>query len=318
MPRKADLPPIALGALGLSIALIFFITFGYPGLIHVYAGFIFELLVFLYAAYWALDIRRGLATHLFRRQALGLALVALGFGSGSFTSGTLIEATRGGGFAGDIGFLLGVFFNPLVIFYWIDSTVLASRRADPLGREVLHWTQVRKVCWTLMVGAPLLLLSIVAYARLIGVKVAEVSATILVMLSILTPFIVVAGVGVVFLLVIIRRARDRAFRSHVFWFLLFVAAAALSFLTTLATYAVLPPYAFGCPFWFIHQNGMCIPAANLPFTVVATYLIGESLVYASLVAAGFFLYRSSRSLVPMNLRLPEETHVAPPRPTPNP
>jgi hypothetical protein len=39
--------------------------------------------------------------------------------------------------------------NPtsVVIFYWIDASMLAARRSDPLIRDTLRWSKVRVVLW---------------------------------------------------------------------------------------------------------------------------------------------------------------------------
>ena len=315
MPSRSDLLPFALGAAGLAVVLFLFSALGYSSVYHVYATHVFELPVFVYAAYWAFAIRRGLTTGLFRRQALGIALVALGFGVGSFASGVAQEATAGTGVGLIVAFFVIIFFNPFIIFYWVDSTTLASRRADPLGREVLRWSQVRKVCWALMIGALILLLSIVAYANLSGLiePSGQVAPTLANMfpsgISILTPILVVVVAGVVSQLFVIRRARDRAFRSHVFWFLLFVPAAVAPSVLAVLFHSFLPAYA-ACPLWFIPaQNGFCAPATNLPYSVMVIELLDEIVSYASLVAAGFFLYRSSKSLVLMNVRSVVEKQI---------
>jgi hypothetical protein len=319
MTSKADLLPIVLGAVGLAIAYILFFALGLNLFIPSYVAFGFELAIYLYAAYWALDIRKGLHSSLFHRQALGIAIVALGFGLGNFLSLFLGEYSAGAGILSDVGFYIQVFFIPLIIFYWLDSTILASRRADPLGRDALHWTRVRRAGWILMIVPIALNWSILIYGTLAGysqqLQVIETGGPftnifffdlfILVVFTILSPILLVTIIGLVYLPVIARRSKDHAFRYHIIWFVLFVVAALLvSEFAGVILSSFLPPNAFGCIAGYVNVNGTCVVATNHSFLFTEMSL--GAISYLVVVIGGLFLYRSVKSLVPMNRRSPVE------------
>jgi hypothetical protein len=107
--------------------------------------------LFSYAAYWAFNIRRALATGLYRRQALwagtmGLYFVALSTFltvALSFNITTLSVNLLG-------GLLISSGF--IVLFAWIDSTVRVARRSDPLLRDTLRWSRLRYFIGFVTVG----------------------------------------------------------------------------------------------------------------------------------------------------------------------
>ena len=315
MTSKADLPPIVVSAIGLGVTLVLFNTLGLESLTPAYVSLFFELFVYLYASYWAFDIRKGLRTSLFHKQAFSIGLLAVGLGSGNFASNALTEIGAGMGVLGDIGFYLGVFFTPLVIFYWLDSTILASRRADPLGRDTLRWSRVRIVFWGLVIASPLINFTILTYGFIAGFSQAVLNGTVpisnpfllaLVTSTIFTPIVATTAVGLIFLPVIAKRSKDRAFRAHILWVIMFVAVLFVSnFIISIIT-SSLPSNTAGCPFGFVNQNGVCIVATNLPYSAEITQLVALIVAYIASVAGGFFLYKSSKSLVPMNRRSPVE------------
>src|SRR5579862_5646250 len=90
------------------------------------AGLAIVSVIFAHSAFWALNIRRALAVPLYRNQALGLEFVILEAG---FLSTFIL-------FFGD-----NQLFIPIVwvvdfgVFYWINASMLAARRTDPLLRD---------------------------------------------------------------------------------------------------------------------------------------------------------------------------------------
>ena len=157
--------------------------------------------VLFYASYWALIIRRALAVQSYRNQALGVALIAL------FQGVTTI------GFAGTEGAsgrtpldLLALGANTILflfVFYWIDASVLAAKRSDPLLRDTLHWRSLRLVLWPL----------IISFA----------AAAVVSNFSLPFNIILTLVAGAASLPVAARRSRDPTMRRHLIWFGLYAA-----------------------------------------------------------------------------------------------
>ncbi len=170
--------------------------------------------LFGYAIFWALNIRRALRVKLYRNQALGLAFVA---------ATALL-------FPGPAGYLLlnfgpslmavAVIYSPLLlIFYWIDASLRATRRSDPLLRDTLHWEKVRKILWP----ADIL---VVGYLFILQSGLIPSENTVL----FLVPYLFDIILGVIFLPIVARRSKDRTLRRHFAWFGIFFLALVPVFL----------------------------------------------------------------------------------------
>ena len=206
------------------------------------------VLILLYAAYWALNIRHALAVNVYRKQALGIGLVAISCAILGF--GQVLPIVN-------ISFLEG--FGPgflvlLVLFYWIDASMISARRSDPLLRDSLHWSKLRIVLWILIVA--LMLIGVILLIPKGTPSGLLLGPLFLVALGLL---ILVPLSGALSLSVALRRSKDIAFRRHLKWF---------------AVFAVL--------FFFVFPLGANIAS------------------YALIFAAGYSLYRSARSLAPLN------------------
>jgi hypothetical protein len=162
-----------------------------------------QVAIFIFPAYWAIDIRRALAVGLYRIQALGIALVSLGFLSFGELFSTLVTYNMA----------------LLIIFYWLDASVLAARRSDPLLRDTLRWTKLRVPVWALILAG-------------FGVSVAAVviKGDITYMLSdtggsFLSTFpdFAIPILALVLLPLVARRSGDLALRRHIVWFGAFAA-----------------------------------------------------------------------------------------------
>jgi len=105
------------------------------------------VVVFLYAAYWAFDIRKSLAVPLFRNQALGMGLMSLLIALSILGYGVQLLGFSGNGIVFYLASLLNASPTFVVIFYWIDASMLAARRSDPLLRDTLRWSKLRIVLW---------------------------------------------------------------------------------------------------------------------------------------------------------------------------
>ncbi len=220
-------------------------------------GFIVPLPLLAYVIYWALEIRHALFVRLYRNQALGVALVAVavvlstyGGIAPAFSLPSGVEDVTGA----------AVFFAFLLLFYWIDISLRAARRSDPLLRDTLHWSQVRKVLWPLYLG-------------ILAILVVWIVLDLGNFLLFLAPPLIVVISGLLYLPTVARRSKDPVLRRHFVWFGLFFIGFFLA--------------GFG-------------ELGNFPFDME-----GDLLTIAGLLLSGYFLYRSARSLVPLNEIEPE-------------
>ena len=239
---------LGIGALFLTISF----AFGPNSLINQYgnadlafwAGGIFWAgfaLAFLYPAYWALVIREALTLRLYRNQALGMGLLG--------------------------AWVAIVFLRPLevilslsvLLFYWIDASILAARRSDPLLRDTLRWSKLRWVFWILVVGLLVPeMVDIVISGNFFGNTLTKDIFGTLVKI----PFGLIFVSGAPLLVLVSRRSGDITLKTHMKWFGYFVLA--------------------------ILAAGLSQNAGQLTVTFVL------------FVAGAYFLYRSARSLAPLN------------------
>ena len=110
-------------------------------------------ILFLYAAYKALIIRRAFAVRLYRRQSLWVGLsgfywafftLGIGVVSALYAQNTALVSENS-----VIPYTLfaGLYFALVLSFLWIDSTVMVARRSDPLLRDSLRWSKLRILLW---------------------------------------------------------------------------------------------------------------------------------------------------------------------------
>jgi hypothetical protein len=220
--------------------------------------------VFFYAGYWAFNIRRALRIHLYRRQAFGVGVITLALWSTVGIYGALQSVLSLQVFSAVSN--LTWYFLWLTLFYWVDASVLASRRSDPLLRDTLYWSKLRTPLWTVDLIAVGVTFSLLGYAEISG-NVALLNQVAFgnfdnAILNFVQGLPVVLGLvcGVVYLSATAARSKwDRTLRRHFAWFALFL----------LLTLGILGPLSF---------------------------LFGP----VSFLLAGFALYRSAKSLVPLN------------------
>lgn len=215
-------------------------------------GFAVPLLPLGYVIYWAFEIRHALFVRLYRNQALGVALLAvaliLGIYGGIAPGLPLPSIVESVADAAD-------FLSYLLIFYWIDISLRAARRSDPLLRDTLHWGQVRKALWPVYLG--ILAILVVWTALNLGETLLYLAPSLIVIIS-----------GLLYLPAAARRSKDPVLRRHFTWFGLFFIGFFLA--------------SFG-------------ELGNFPFDVG-----GDLLTISGLLISSYFLYRSARSLVPLN------------------
>ena len=226
--------------------------------------------IFTYAAYWALSIRSALAVRLYRNQALGVALLAMTFAAVFFVVSVLgylspvfSPLQTFGPFS-----LLFVFLAILMAFYWIDASILAGRRSDPLLRDALHWRKVRPIFWTLNIAAVAFTAGIITYIQLTTGRIPPAPPVIEIIF--LLPFLLTGICGVVYLPIVAARSKDYTLRKQLKWFGVFALI--------LLVYVPAVAGAF---------RGLSVEEVQL---VINLALIGNA----------YCLYKSARSLVPLN------------------
>lgn len=241
------------------------------------------LAMFSYAIYYAFGIRRKFSADLYRRQALGMGLialvelvltvvnVALSFVPPNIPPEFLYTNV------GAIGGALFTLFFP-VLFNWIDYSAIVARRFDPMSRDSLHWSRVRVILRPVVFlsGAGIFAISIVQ-----GILSGYLIATTFsppVSGALLYPFgvffiLLIIGVpvaGIALLPISAKRTKDPQLRRQLAWFGVFaVVYTATNFI-----------------------SGSISPLLSYSFVALFVWA-GTNLAY------GYFLYRSARSLVPL-------------------
>ena len=120
--------------------------------------------IYGYAVYWALDTRKALAVRVYRSQALGTGLLALMVWL-SYTS--IFELSGSPNEQLSQGVTVFAFVALLLaLFYFADITVRASRRSDPLLRDTLQWSKVRIPLWLAIAVSFCIILAVVAYGTI--------------------------------------------------------------------------------------------------------------------------------------------------------
>ncbi len=225
------------------------------------------VIIFGYAGYWSLDIRRALRAPLYKNHALALAVVATAFGimdvEAALVDSSIVVVPT---------IFLTLFATFIFMFYFIDSAMLSARRADPLLRDTARWILLRKPIWIVM---------IVTIAFAIGSSVAGYSGYGGIFLI---PFILVAISGGVFLVQATRRSKDMTFNRHLKWFGIFAVLAIVWLIVILlGTFQAMNP----------------VTLLNSPLTAMGSYVLDLADILG-LAAAGYCLYKSAKSLVPLN------------------
>ncbi len=248
------------------------------------------ILLYLFGTYWSLSIRRALAVRLYRSQALGIGLIAASILLLVFSEIIIAAISRPGG-SGPFGEPLELpfsYFAILVIFYWIDASLRAGRRSDPLLRDTLRWTQLRIVVWTGIILSIAFTSFFVPYLIVetgLPVDVAPNLPPIVNFVS-ETPFYLPIILGSILLPLVALRSRDQTLRRHLEWFFLFLLLILATFLIFLALLIPVPS----------SLEAFLNTVVN--FGAALTFNIG-----------GYFLYRSARALAPLNRIAVEEAMI---------
>lgn len=190
-------------------------------------------LILMFVVFWALTVRRALVVRVYRSEALGTALISIFL---AFTNivNTVVAYLYGGGPFWAIGEgAFGFFFIfLLVLFFWVDSSVRAVRRSDPLARDTFHWSRLRVVLWVFSLPGQILVVVVSVVGAIALGPAAEATSsppstgwigallTVLLFGAIFIPIIS----AVVMLPIIARRTADKTFRAQLIWFGAFAIA----------------------------------------------------------------------------------------------
>jgi hypothetical protein len=223
--------------------------------------------MFLYAAYWGFSIRGSLAVRLYRNQALGIVFVASAFALFALVAGVAITISQSGN-GGLVTQAVAYAIVTTSIMYFVDSSVLAARRLDPLVRNVFSWTRLRYLLWPLMFG-----LAVAGLA--LGVLVPN-PPPLLAIVGI-APALVPSVSGIAALSVSRTRTADLTFRRHLSWFALF----GVFFLLFIIIIGITPTFDI---------------SSSLDFWQTVEYFAPFPLAFV----AGYCLYRAAKSLVPLS------------------
>jgi hypothetical protein len=208
--------------------------------------------IFAYTVYSAISIRSALSIRLYRNQALGLGLVALAWILLFFDFSAFLSNGRYGLFSAGAGLVM------MMLFYWVDASVLAARRYDPLLRDSLHWRKLRVIFWALIICSTVIAASFASYYQVTTGVEPKFMYTLGFGFGIgFLPAYIVVIAGIVALPISAYRTKDRFLRRSLEWFGAFVI--------------ILP----------------IVGATSIPIET-----------FACLIIAGYCLYRSARSLVP--------------------
>ena len=222
-----------------------------------------------YAAFWAFSMVHALKVRLYRRHAIGVAIVALCFAALNVES-VLVDYVV----LVVPAIFLTLFALFIVIFYFIDTAILSARRADPLLRDTAGWLRRRKLVWAAILASVAIAIgtSFAGYSGFGGIF--------------LLPFILVGISGGYVLPLAARRSRDVTLNAHLRRFGLFTVFAVGWFFA-----------------WFAVPQSQ---TAMNPITLLSGPLTDTYLLLADLIAllgfsgGGYFLYKSARALAPLN------------------
>jgi hypothetical protein len=230
---------------------------------------------FVFAAYWAFSLTKALVVPTYRRQTLGIGIVVLAVFSVLVTFLFFPTANTP---ASNLIQIVAFYTLFLVLFYWIDASVLTTRRYDPLLRDVLYWRKIRVPLWLIIIVST-------AIPVFVSLYIAATSNTLLFnqlvngtlggpllssVLNIIVGIfpIVIPICGIVYLPAIALRAKwDKNLRMHFVWFAPTSICLILIFFGALGSSNSLP---------------------------------SDALIGVIVTVMGYTLYRSAKALVPMN------------------
>lgn len=226
--------------------------------------------VFVYAAYWAFTIRRALVSRLYRRHALWLGAL-----------GVLLAVTVFLTYSANytINVMISVYYDVLfaVTFAFVDSLIPVARRSDPLLRSILRWEKLRYFMWCDVAALGILnSLSYVSYQS--PVLSSSLARFILQDVGWVAAATILFGVSGLAMLIAVRRSGDSVLRSSLKWLGALFIFVILQFVVDTLEYSLIPN---------LSQFDYFYSYPALPWGIL-------------FIATAYALYRSARSLAPMN------------------
>jgi len=167
----------------------------------------------VYGGYRALGIRHALFSRTYRNQALAAAVASLALAFLALTNLTPGSYSNSGSPTGFLAIIGPIFLTVTysALFYMVDITARAGRFSDPLLRDTLHWSQVRKVLWAL---------------NILCIVLTFVTRIFLLLFTFLLPIVA----GALLFPVLAKRTGDIVLRRHLAWLGAFFALFFLSVL----------------------------------------------------------------------------------------
>jgi hypothetical protein len=226
----------------------------------------------IYAAYWALSVRRALAGRIYRNHALWLGAV-----------GILVSLTNVLTFSNNtiIDYALLIYYDVIFValFAFFDSTVRIARRSDPLLRSILSWEKLRVALWVDVGG-----MAGINSVPILSPSFANSTAGNIVGNFVWTALAVVLfGFSAAALVIGARRSMDPVLRRSLRWLGVVLSLVVVSFLVSAIESGI-----FGVTSYDSYYSYPALPGGAL-------YIL-----------AGYALYRSARSLAPINRLLAVE------------
>jgi hypothetical protein len=207
------------------------------------------------------------------RRALAIRLYRnQALGTGLFCVGLLLSTLSTGGSSPNGAGAFTLTLFLLFIFYLIDTSALAGRRSDPLLRDTLRWSRIRLPVWVIVLA-----LIVPELVDMVNTGTYSTWTSDFLGFVVLFGYLLIPGVGLSLQPLVSGRSKDAVLKKHLAWLGIVILA---TFATPIVGRLLLASLSGG------------------------GYAIG-------LAFAGFFLYKSARSLVPLN-RISAQDLQAPP------
>jgi hypothetical protein len=240
------------------------------------------LVLFGFSAYRAFSIRRSFSIGLYRRQALwaGIlcAIFVMSYTMIALFGYSILKANT------PVDFAVSFFQDLLILgmFAWIDATALVSRRADPLLRDPIRWTRIRRPVWAVVIASLVAAYYFTISGALSGGSLA-LAPSPAVLVALLVILLVPFTSGAILIPLSASRSGDVVFRRHLRWLgLLVIAILAVALL-----FGVELAYGTATGFVDLLLVAEQDPISNLLLVVI-------------ILATSYFAYRCVQSLVPIN------------------
>jgi hypothetical protein len=147
----------------------------------------------------------------------------------------------------------------ILLFYFVDVSVLAARRSDPLLRNTLHWSRLRLFLWGLNITLAVLIVALVAYFQVYTGSEPQ----LMLVYGGYAQVYVIEPPSLLALAISGMRSKDMFLRKQLVWFAAFLGSV------------------------FVITD----------FSRVTNFGPG---IFVGLMLGGYCLYRSAKSLAPLN------------------